>query len=165
MANLAEDQVGQVTGILDQEAIPQDQQGYCMTWGQHHYRTFDGRIYRFTGQCSYILAADAVADAFSIHLHNDGACDGSSDCVRTVTVYAGGHSVVLSHDENGKPMATSSGSLLHLPTNVGSLRIKKAADYIIVREPMQNLHVKWDGKESVFVKVYDDMSGGVVGLC
>lgn len=30
---------------------------------------------------------------------------------------------------------------------------------------MQNLHVKWDGKESVFIKVDDDMAGGVVGLC
>ena len=120
-----------------------------MTWGQHHYRTFDGRIYRFTGQCSYILAADAVADAFSVHLHNDGECDGSSDCVRTVTVYAGGYSVVLSHDEAGNPVATASGNVLNLPTNVGSLRIKKAADYRAVF-----LKCRFWGKLRSFVVIF-----------
>ena len=83
-ANIDEIQGLAENGILDREAIPADQQGYCMTWGEHHYRTFDGRMYRFSGKCSYILATDE--QTFSVTLHNDPDCDGTKDCKRTLSV-------------------------------------------------------------------------------
>ena len=70
--------IGHVTGVFTKENVPVDQTGYCMTWGQHHYRTFDGKMYHFRGQCNYILAQDRLTGSFSIHVHNDAGCDGSA---------------------------------------------------------------------------------------
>ena len=51
-----------------------------MTWGQHHYRTFDGKVYRFQGECSYTLVEDRQ-HFFSVVLHNAVDCT-STSCPR-----------------------------------------------------------------------------------
>ncbi|XP_075044694.1 mucin-5B-like [Mixophyes fleayi] len=33
------------------------QSGLCSTWGNFHFKTFDGEIYRFPGICNYLFAA------------------------------------------------------------------------------------------------------------
>ena len=69
-----------VTGIYTTKDVPVEQTGYCMTWGQHHYRTFDGQVYRFQGECSYVLVQDAD-HFFSVHVHNAENCR-SVNCKR-----------------------------------------------------------------------------------
>jgi len=64
-----------VTGIYSREDVPVEQTGYCMTWGQHHYRTLDGKMYRFQGDCSYVLLED-IDHFITVHLHNQKGCSG-----------------------------------------------------------------------------------------
>lgn len=155
---------GFIDGILDREAVPTDQQGYCMTWGEHHYRTFDGRMYRFGGKCSYILTTDE--QGFSVTLHNDKSCDGTTDCKRTLDVSFNGFNIKMSHDEEtGKPIALYNDQVLNLPNTIGLISVKQASNYIMARVPSQNILVKWDGIENVFIKVDDDMHGKLKGLC
>ena len=158
-------QMGIADGILDRaEAMPLDQQGYCMTWGEHHYRTFDGRMYRFNGKCSYILATDE--QTFSVTLHNDPSCDGSKDCKRTLSVSYSHYVLNLSHNsETGMPSAVYNGQELSLPTSLGLMSIKKASNYIIVRVAVNNMMIKWDGAEDIFIQVDDEMHGKLRGLC
>ena len=163
-STIVDDEVGFIDGILDREAVPEDQQGYCMTWGEHHYRTFDGRMYRFGGKCSYILAADG--QSFSVTLHNDKDCDGTAECKRTLSMSFNGFDLNLGHNAtSGIPEAMYNDKVLALPTTLGLMSIKKASDYILVRISSQNILVKWDGAENVFIKVDDDMHGKLKGLC
>ncbi|CAJ0942716.1 unnamed protein product [Ranitomeya imitator] len=37
--------------------IKPKQGGVCSTWGNFHFRTFDGEIYRFPGICNYLFAS------------------------------------------------------------------------------------------------------------
>lgn len=69
-----------VTGVYTNLDVPIEQTGYCMTWGQHHYRTFDGKVYRFQGECSYTLVEDRQ-HFFSVVLHNAVDCT-STSCPR-----------------------------------------------------------------------------------
>ncbi|KAF7224520.1 von Willebrand factor isoform X2 [Nothobranchius furzeri] len=68
--------------------------GRCSLFGRHHIHTFDGVLYEFPGDCSYLLAGDCnhrsftllgdfqdgkrsgvtlfLGDAFELHLSNDG---------------------------------------------------------------------------------------------
>ncbi|XP_044125176.1 LOW QUALITY PROTEIN: mucin-2-like [Bufo gargarizans] len=43
----------------------------CSTWGNHHFKTFDGDFYQFPGSCSYNLASDCGESyqEFSVHVH------------------------------------------------------------------------------------------------
>ncbi|XP_056384155.1 mucin-2-like [Hyla sarda] len=43
----------------------------CSTWGNYHFKTFDGAFYQFPGSCSYNMAShcqDSYQD-FSVHVH------------------------------------------------------------------------------------------------
>lgn len=43
---------------------------FCSTWGNYHYRTFDGDFYHFPSTCNYVLArhcAEGYKD-FSVHI-------------------------------------------------------------------------------------------------
>lgn len=76
---------GHYTGIYTNVKAPASQAGTCYTWGQHHYRTFDGTVFRFSGACSYILAKDQFGGRFTVHVQNDENCDGSQvSCKRFV---------------------------------------------------------------------------------
>ena len=99
--------IGHVTGVLSKEDVPIDQTGYCMTWGQHHYRTFDGKMFRFRGQCSYILAQDRLTGSFSIHVHNDAECDGHDQGKRSITIFMNDVYLDIKHNEEGEPAVFS----------------------------------------------------------
>ena len=46
--------------------------GLCAAWGEGHYKTFDDKMFDFTGNCEYILARGQMTptDSFSISIKN-----------------------------------------------------------------------------------------------
>ncbi|XP_075998087.1 von Willebrand factor [Genypterus blacodes] len=80
--------------LLHLSACVADMSGRCSLFGRHHIHTFDGVLYEFPGDCSYLLAGDCnhrsfvllgdfvhgkrsgvtlfLGDAFELHLSADG---------------------------------------------------------------------------------------------
>jgi hypothetical protein len=156
--------ISAVTGIYTNKDVPMEQTGYCMSWGQHHYRTFDGKIFRFAGDCTYILAED-TDHFFSVHLHNEDPCVPGEACSRRLSVYVGDLVIELKQTEDGQPGAFVDDAVLALPASMSGVLIQRVADFVVVRDPESELYVKWDGLESIFVRVGDDQAKRTQGLC
>ena len=73
-----------------------DEPNLCYTWGQYHYKTFDGKYFYFPGRCTYKLVADCVDDMFSVHVTNDPYCPEDLKCRRGVELYLGGNDIKVS---------------------------------------------------------------------
>ncbi|XP_076806278.1 von Willebrand factor-like [Clavelina lepadiformis] len=156
--------ISAVTGIYTTKDVPLEQTGYCMTWGQHHYRTFDGKIYRFQGECSYILVED-TDHFFSVHVHNEKNCK-TVNCKRSLSIYVGDLVIELkSNPADNTPAAIVDDKKLALPASMSGVLIQRVADFIVVRDPESELYVKWDGLASIFVRVGDEQEKRTQGLC
>ena len=65
----------------------------CVAWGQEHYRTFDNKVYTFTGACTYTLARDCSLNTFTVNVINDRNCQPGASCKRELDLYLGGSKV------------------------------------------------------------------------
>uniref|UniRef100_A0A3P9D1T0 Mucin-5AC-like n=1 Tax=Maylandia zebra TaxID=106582 RepID=A0A3P9D1T0_9CICH len=69
--------------------------GICSVKGGAHVNTFDGKVYTFHGDCSYVLAKDSNGLSYTVlvDLVKCGLSD-TKTCLRTVTLALGSNSVV-----------------------------------------------------------------------
>ncbi|XP_070575061.1 mucin-5AC-like [Ptychodera flava] len=137
--------------------------GYCYTWGQSHYRTFDGRVYFFRGSCSYLLAGDCFDNSFKIHVHNQQQCAEPEHCQRSLSVFIGDLEFSLEMREDG--FGISKGSTeLHVPVSDSGLLFERIGQYLVVHSGL-GFTLRWDGREGVSVTTDEGLAGKTCGLC
>ncbi|XP_070536988.1 von Willebrand factor-like [Ptychodera flava] len=138
--------------------------GHCLTWGQTHYRTFDGMVYDSRGSCSYLLAGDCVGNSFRIHVHNDRECtQNSAACQRWLTIYIGTVEINLK-TEDGDFAVYREQAVLTVPNSIDTLHLEKISQYLFVRSTL-GFSLKWDGMEFVSIQVDGQMTDSTCGLC
>ncbi|MEL6805333.1 MAG: VWD domain-containing protein [Bacteroidota bacterium] len=83
---------------------------------------------------------------------------------RALSVYVSDLEIELKN-EDGLPGAFVDGQALNLPASMSGVLIQRVADFVVVRDPESDFYVKWDGVESVFVRVGEENIGNTEGLC
>ena len=65
--------------------------GVCAAWGEGHYKTFDGKMFDFTGNCEYVLAKGFLSDtdSFAVHVKNVPCGTSSVTCSKAATIKVG----------------------------------------------------------------------------
>ncbi|XP_006822490.1 mucin-2-like [Saccoglossus kowalevskii] len=142
--------------------------GHCVTWGQSHYRTFDGKVYTYDGGCTYTLVGDCVSGTFQIFIQNDASCTVNNmiSCERVVTIQTLTNRLTLRREDD-VPSAFIDNTKLNIPTEEYGYLIETVAHYIIVESGLGFI-LTWDGGEGVEVKLTDETLSeyeNTCGLC
>eukprot|EP00794_Sanderia_malayensis_P017684 gene17684-19449_t len=137
-----------------------EEQHSCVTYGDPHYQTFDGRFYSFQGTCRYMLAKDSN-NTFSVIVKNSARYTGRFAWTKSVHIKLGKYTISLQQKlkvkVNGKRIRTP---YLDYP----ALDIRETKRYLHVYTD-KGLSVTWDGDSYLSVSVSKDFKGRMSGLC
>ena len=65
--------------------------GLCAAWGEGHFKTFDDKMYDFSGNCDYVLAKGHMSDtdSFSVNIKNVPCGTSTVTCSKAATIKIG----------------------------------------------------------------------------
>ncbi|XP_011379124.1 mucin-2 [Pteropus vampyrus] len=129
----------------------------CSTWGDFHYKTFDGDIFRFPGLCDYNLASDCrdTYKEFALHLKRTPGSDGGHPQIEYILLTVKDDTIYLT-----RQLAVVNGAMVSTPHYSSGLLIEKSDAYTKVFS-RTGLALMWDREDSLMPgTVYDDIAGG-----
>uniref|UniRef100_A0A8C5YE09 Mucin-5B n=1 Tax=Microcebus murinus TaxID=30608 RepID=A0A8C5YE09_MICMU len=131
----------------------------CSAWGDFHYKTFDGAVFRFPGLCNYVFSAHCGAsyEDFNVQLRRGLA--GSKPTVTHIVLKAPGLVLEMS---NGSILVD--GQREELPYSRAGLLVERSSEYVKVGVRLV-LTLLWDGEDSVLLELDPKYANQTCGLC
>ncbi|XP_036033697.1 mucin-5B [Onychomys torridus] len=130
----------------------------CSTWGDFHYKTFDGDMFRFPGLCNYVFSSHcgATYEDFNIQLRR--GLEGSRPMVTHVVLRTQGLVIELS---NGSVLVD--GRWVELPYSRAGLLMEKSSGYVKVSIRLV-LTFLWN-EDSALLELDSKYTNQTCGLC
>ncbi|XP_067090003.1 von Willebrand factor [Osmerus mordax] len=139
--------------------------GECLVMGQSHFKTFDNKFFTFTGQCQYLLASDCAEGQFSVIIDTVQCADEQdSVCTRSLTLSLPSLENMTVKLKHGGGVSVN-GMDIQTPLNHGRLRIQRSVQSAVRVRFGENLHLDWDGRGRVLLKLHPVWAGKTCGLC
>ncbi|XP_041578367.1 mucin-5B [Vulpes lagopus] len=131
----------------------------CSTWGDFHYKTFDGDIFRFPGLCNYVFSAHcgAAYEDFNIQLRRGLA--GSRPIITHVVLKTQG---LVLEASNGSVLIN--GQREELPYSRAGLLVEQSSVYLKVTVRL-GLTFLWNREDSALLELDPKYANQTCGLC
>ncbi|XP_075422967.1 uncharacterized protein LOC142463946 [Ascaphus truei] len=135
--------------------------GNCAVYGDGHYLTFDGKRYRFNGDCEYTLAqdycnGDSSSGTFRVITENVPCGTTGTTCSKVIKLFLGNYELILG-DAKFDVVKRDVGQYV-------AFKVRQMGMYMVI-EAVNGLVLEWDRKTSIFIKLHPSFQGKTCGLC
>ncbi|XP_047436677.1 LOW QUALITY PROTEIN: mucin-5AC-like [Mugil cephalus] len=143
--------------ITDVSPIHNDQ--VCSTWGNFHFKTYDGSIFQLHSTCNYILTSSCknTYEDFNVQLRREEV-DGHPT-IKNIVLKLEGTVVQLS-----KGSVIVDGKIVVLPHSQAGVQIEKTPTYITIKAKL-GLFAIWNEEDSFLVELDTKYKNQTCGLC
>ncbi|XP_012668768.1 mucin-2 [Otolemur garnettii] len=133
----------------------------CSTWGDFHYKTFDGDIFRFPGLCDYNFASDCRDSykEFSVHLKRGLGQGGGHPQIESVLLTIKDDIIYLT-----RQLAVVNGAMVSTPHYSPGLLIEKSDAYTKVYS-RTGVTLMWNREDSLMLELDSKFQNHTCGLC
>ncbi|XP_035991595.1 LOW QUALITY PROTEIN: otogelin [Fundulus heteroclitus] len=130
----------------------------CTTYGDRHYRTFDGLLFDYAGTCKVYLVKSSADVMLNVLAENVDCFDSGIICRKSLLINIGG-SFISFDDDSGTPNPSS---VMDIKQQVF---IWPAGYFTIIHFPEEDVTILWDRKTTVHIQVGPRWQGKLSGLC
>ncbi|XP_028304398.1 mucin-5B-like isoform X3 [Gouania willdenowi] len=132
---------------------------FCSTWGNYHFKTFDGDFFDLASTCNYILALHCKSsyETFNIQLQRqevDGITSINKVMMKLDEVIVELSYASIKVDDN--PVT--------LPFSQGGVSIERVTSYVKI-EAKLGLVVMWNEEDTLWIELDDKFRNQTCGLC
>ncbi|XP_057582973.1 mucin-5B-like [Hippopotamus amphibius kiboko] len=131
----------------------------CSTWGDFHYKTFDGDVFRFPGLCNYIFSAHCGAAYEDFNLQLRRGLVGSRPTITHIVLKVQGLVLEVS---NGSVLVN--GQRTELPYSRAGLLVEQSSTYVKINTQLM-LTFMWNGEDSALLELDPKYANQTCGLC
>nr|XP_044605916.1 LOW QUALITY PROTEIN: mucin-6 [Equus asinus] len=133
----------------------------CSTWGDFHYKTFDGDVFRFPRPCDYNFASDCrdTYKEFAVHLKRGPGHKGGHPQVEYILLTVKDDTVYLTPE-----LAVLNGAMVSTPHYSPGLLIERNDAYTKVYS-RAGLTLLWDREDSLMLELDSKFQNHTCGLC
>ncbi|XP_025912778.1 mucin-5AC-like [Apteryx rowi] len=131
----------------------------CSTWGNFHFKTFDGDIFRFPGLCNYVFAShcNAAYEDFNIQIRRTVV--GNTPAISHITMKLEGVAAELT-----KEAVTINSDRVQLPYSQSGITIEKSNIYMKVISKL-GIVLMWNEDDSILLELNEKYANQTCGLC
>nr|XP_015194205.1 PREDICTED: mucin-2-like [Lepisosteus oculatus] len=131
----------------------------CSTWGNYHFKTFDGDVFQLPSTCNYILTSHCKStyEDFNIQLRRQVV--DKLPAISKITLKLDGTVVEFSKDS-----IIVNGETVPLPFSQSGVLIEKSSSYIKVTAKL-GLVAMWNEEDAFLVEVDEKYRNQTCGLC
>ncbi|XP_062405924.1 mucin-5B, partial [Sardina pilchardus] len=131
----------------------------CSTWGNYHFKTFDGDIFQLPSSCNYILATQCKSSYEDYNIHMRRTLENGLPTISKITMMLQGSRVELSAG-----IVSVSDQIVKLPYGNSGIFIERTSSYVIVKAKL-GLLLMWNEDDAVLVELDAKYKNQTCGLC
>ncbi|KAK4822604.1 hypothetical protein QYF61_017336 [Mycteria americana] len=131
----------------------------CSTWGNFHFKTFDGDIFSFPGLCNYVFASHCNAPYEDFNIQIRRIVVENAPTINRITMKLEGVAAELTKD-----VVMINSNRVQLPYSQSGIMIEKSSIYVKVASKM-GIVLMWNEDDSILLELNEKYANQTCGLC
>ncbi|XP_053304613.1 mucin-5AC-like [Spea bombifrons] len=131
----------------------------CSTWGNYHFKTFDGDIYHYPGTCNYLYASNCKSSFEEFNIQIRRSVVNALPTISHIIMKIDGIFIELTSGN-----ITFNGEPVELPFSFSGVQIDRSGIYIKVTAKL-GLEFMWNEDDAILLELDKKFANTTCGLC